>query len=378
MHGKLFPDTVNKEIITLQNEDGQEVRIGLFALCTGATKILSFPPDFVQFENPVSVAKQMVKILKEEDCCDLIIALTHLPIAQDILLATEAPGIDIILGGHDHMPFTQQQGSTTIVKCGQNAKYLGRVDLYMNKQIIELHGESITTFSCLPEWKLIGNFGYEPHPRTKVVVDNYISYLPSDWDEFLGICALPLDSTTSLCRSTETTMCSLLADSLKDHYKSDLALINGGTCRGDRVYNKGYKLTKGDMYVEFPFESYPRYGIVTGAQLIGSIEDGLKNIGVGGFPHVSHGLNITYDPLGPPGARIVAICFHGKEIDLDREYTIVSTDWLFMGGDGYKHLTKGKLIPHEEDKYFLREHAIRWIKDQKLISVKLEDRLAKL
>ena len=34
--------------------------------------------------------------------CDLIIALTHMRVPNDVRLATEVPEIHLILGGHDH------------------------------------------------------------------------------------------------------------------------------------------------------------------------------------------------------------------------------------------------------------------------------------
>ena len=36
---------------------------------------------------------------------DVVIAITHLRMPNDILLAKEVPGIDVILGGHDHSPY---------------------------------------------------------------------------------------------------------------------------------------------------------------------------------------------------------------------------------------------------------------------------------
>jgi len=376
--GKLFPQTLPKDVIELENESGEVVKVGIFALCTGATRVLSYPPDHVDFQNPISAARRMIAELRDEDQCDIVIALTHLTMSQDVQLATSVPGINVIIGGHDHHPLCQQQGATTIIKCGQNAKILGRIDLHIQKQVVEMKGEKITTINNLTEWSFKGNFGYPPHPKTEVVVNQYLQHLPSDWNEFLGICGSTLDSTTSLCRSTETTMCSLLADALLDHYKADATIINAGTCRGDRVYSIGTQLLKGDIYTEFPFESYPRYGCLTGAQLIGAIEDGLKNIGAGGYPHLSKGFAVTYDPSGEYGSRIVAISLNGEEIDRERHYYVVSTDWLFIGGDGYKHLMSGELIPHEEDKHYLRQHAMRWIKEQGMVQVYLEGRLAKL
>jgi len=45
----------------------------------------------------------MVQKLREEEKCDMIIALTHMMKYNDIKLAKQVSGIDFILGGHDHL-----------------------------------------------------------------------------------------------------------------------------------------------------------------------------------------------------------------------------------------------------------------------------------
>ena len=45
----------------------------------------------------------MTQHLKELEKCDMVIALTHMRVYQDKKLPHEAPEIDIILGGHDHI-----------------------------------------------------------------------------------------------------------------------------------------------------------------------------------------------------------------------------------------------------------------------------------
>ena len=39
---------------------------------------------------------------KNEHNCSLIIALTHMRLPRDKKFATECPGVDMVLGGHDH------------------------------------------------------------------------------------------------------------------------------------------------------------------------------------------------------------------------------------------------------------------------------------
>jgi 5'-nucleotidase len=54
------------------------------------------------FDPPLETARQWVQHLRPET--DLLIALTHLGVQHDRLLAEACPELDVILGGHSHTP----------------------------------------------------------------------------------------------------------------------------------------------------------------------------------------------------------------------------------------------------------------------------------
>ena len=56
----------------------------------------------LQYLNYKRTAHELSQKLKKEYGCSLIIALTHMRLPRDTKFATECPGIDIVLGGHDH------------------------------------------------------------------------------------------------------------------------------------------------------------------------------------------------------------------------------------------------------------------------------------
>jgi len=85
--------------------------------------------------DPITVAKKYIPILQEKS--DIIIALTHIGIGADLLLAGKVPEIDVIVGGHTHnllekpmmIPRLNGKGSVVIVQAGELGQYLGRLDL---------------------------------------------------------------------------------------------------------------------------------------------------------------------------------------------------------------------------------------------------------
>ena len=62
----------------------------------------------------ISTATAAVEKLKEQGA-DLIVALTHIYVADDRELAGSVKGIDLILGGHEHIPITYYERGTLII-----------------------------------------------------------------------------------------------------------------------------------------------------------------------------------------------------------------------------------------------------------------------
>jgi len=56
----------------------------------------------IVYQNYKRTAAEYAKRLREQEGCEYIIALTHMRVAHDKKFAKEVPGIDLVLGGHDH------------------------------------------------------------------------------------------------------------------------------------------------------------------------------------------------------------------------------------------------------------------------------------
>lgn len=74
--------------------------------------------DDVTFTGFVEQAKQTAEQLRKEGA-DIVIALTHMRMPNDVLLAEGTQGvIDLVLGGHDHSYETKQVGDVFVCKSG--------------------------------------------------------------------------------------------------------------------------------------------------------------------------------------------------------------------------------------------------------------------
>jgi 5'-nucleotidase len=117
------------------------IRVGLFGLGVSPVALIT-PDNFkgVTYIDPVVAARDVVKILREEERCALVVCMSHLGYnadakSGDSFVASQIDGIDFIASGHTHTfmkePVTQTQpcgAKTTIFQVGKSGIYVGRVD----------------------------------------------------------------------------------------------------------------------------------------------------------------------------------------------------------------------------------------------------------
>lgn len=98
-----------------------------------------------EYLDPLEIAKETVKKLKEEEKCDLVICLSHLGYnyrsekISDMKLAQQTKNIDLIIGGHTHTflpkPTIAQnsEGKNVLInQVGWAGVNLGRIDFYFD------------------------------------------------------------------------------------------------------------------------------------------------------------------------------------------------------------------------------------------------------
>eukprot|EP00817_Percolomonadidae_sp_ATCC50343_P001413 CAMPEP_0117423048 /NCGR_PEP_ID=MMETSP0758-20121206/3767_1 /TAXON_ID=63605 /ORGANISM="Percolomonas cosmopolitus, Strain AE-1 (ATCC 50343)" /LENGTH=491 /DNA_ID=CAMNT_0005206037 /DNA_START=104 /DNA_END=1579 /DNA_ORIENTATION=- len=363
------------EYDVIEHDEGR-IKIGLFGVCTKDTINLSMPGDSVEFESVVENSRRMVKFLKHTKGCNVIIALTHLPIHHDRLLAKFVSNINLILGGHDHSPHTQVQNGCFIHKAGMNSQYLTVIDLHIEMSRVTVNDQEMETVQVFPSCNMKLNRYVIPDPPVKKIVDKYMSELPDSLNQIIGLLTTPLDSSTEKVRSKETSMGNLLADAVKFIFDTEFVLVNGGTLRGDRQMKAGHHLSIGDLKKEFPFPNPIKKASIKGKDLLEAIEHGLgrAELVVGSFPHFCKGTSIEYDISMKPGKRIVKAILNGKPLDPEKEYVLGTTGYLLGGGDGYASLKRATHIKHKLDELPVSEIVQRYIEETNIIAAKKEGR----
>jgi 5'-nucleotidase len=335
--GKLFGDMPPFVV-----RDFGGVKVGLFGLLTTDTKQSSSPGADVEFRDPCRTAQEMTKQLHARGV-RTIVAITHLTIEHDKQLARCAPGIDVIIGGHEHSVLQSLAGRTPIFKMGSDGRNLGRIDL----NILRRDGtvESV-------DWEIIPvTDGVEEEPLSAAVIAEYEKKLSAELDLPVGRTTVELDARQETNRSRETNLGSFIADAYRKYAGAQVALLNGGSIRSNTTYGPG-ALTKRDVLSILPFENPIVKIEVTGATLRAALEHGVSRIREekegGQFPQVS-GLRFTYNGRLAPGARVTAVTVGDAPLDPAKTYTLAVNTYVLGGGDGYTMFRDAPLLLKPEE-----------------------------
>jgi 2',3'-cyclic-nucleotide 2'-phosphodiesterase (5'-nucleotidase family) len=114
------------------------VKIGFFGLVSrpwsenGVQYDGPYYKDHPQLQSDFDFAPIIAKVITQHRHeVDLLVLISHLGIYDDVRLAAEQPGIDIILGGHSHTTMTEPQrvGNTIIIHPGSHGESAARLDL---------------------------------------------------------------------------------------------------------------------------------------------------------------------------------------------------------------------------------------------------------
>lgn len=123
------------------------VKIGVFGLGIELEGLVSKKLfKETAYNNPVDVTKDIVKKLKTEENCDLVICLSHLGYNYsgskicDIKLAQQTRNIDLIIGGHTHTFLDKPTKvenldfkKVLVNQVGWAGINMGRIDFYMDR-----------------------------------------------------------------------------------------------------------------------------------------------------------------------------------------------------------------------------------------------------
>ncbi len=330
--GKIFADTPPFEI-----RDFGGVKVGIFGIVLPETKTTSSPGPTVEFRDSCETAKQIIPQIRAAGA-RTIVALTHLSLAEDKALARCAPGIDVIIGGHEHSLLQSSSGGVPVFKMTADGREMGRIDLNIDPKTGEV--ASI-------DWEIIPVNASVPEDAEFASVTKKYADLLTELSARVGQTDEPLDVRSAVNRTEETNIADFVADSFRKAAGSDVALINGGSLRADTIISKG-EVSLRDVLSILPFNNELSKIEVTGEMLLQALEHGVSRSGPGSepgrFPQVS-GIRYSFDATLLPGARIKEVTVNGQPLDPKKTYTLITTKYVADGGDQYAMLKDARRLP---------------------------------
>ncbi len=341
------------------------LRVGFLGLCLTTTEISRERLTHTRLDDPIETAARYVPEMKQAGA-DVIVAVTHLAFGDDRRLATRFPDIDLIVGGHEHYPITSTENRTLISKAGSDAKFVARLDVNKTAAgVVERFYELIPITASLKD-----------DPDTLAVVNDYESRLSTQLQAVVGATTVPLDAETVRLRAGETNLGNFFADVMRAEAKADIAIVNSGSIRGERIYPAG-PITRREIIDIHPFGGVDCVVAVTGAVVRQALESGVSKLpaSAGQFPQVS-GLTMKVNAAAPVGSRVTDIVVNGQPLDPAKTYSVAITDYMLGGGDDYTMFPGQRVLVSPEAGSLIVNALEKVIEARKDISPAIDGRIA--
>ncbi|XP_015368350.1 PREDICTED: protein 5NUC-like [Diuraphis noxia] len=361
------PNLMKSKVLTVNGR-----KIGIIGYLTPETAAITRVGNVkIMPEIPSIVAE--AKRLKNRGV-DILIALGHSGIEMDTQIARDVEDIDLVIGGHSHTflytgnppdidkPFgsyplwVKQPNSkrkVPVIHAYYVTKYLGELWLDFDEigEIIKCHGNPILLDSSI---------GQDTEVLNEVKIMNKVIEVKTK--QVIGSTSVFLEGINEYCRFRECNLGNFITDSfidynIRNNIKSfdstkswtdaPIALLQAGGIRTNmNNINKRGNITFGDLLSSLPFQDDIGKITTKGSDIWTAFEYSVrrysKTVANGEFLQVS-GLNVVIDFGRPSGDRVQSIyarCGNCvvpmyEKLDLNANYTIIISNYLSEGGDGF-------------------------------------------
>jgi len=317
------------------------VKVGFFSLMTEGLLNASSAKGIRFKGTNVAMAQKMINILKSKNV-NVIVLVSHIGYKEDVALAKQVKGIDVIFGGHSHSYVKKigHIGKTAIVNGGEQGSQVVRVDIPVNDE-----GKVDHKNISMVKIPVTSQYGADEEVEKKLSV--YREKLPKSL--VLGVTKKEWIMDSKVTRRGESAVADMVNDMMRKKYKVDIVLNNAGAFRGQKVYEKG-NITNTMLKEIDEFGNYAYLLTIKGKYILEILEHSAAEYKEGGFMQVS-GLKYTIklpntiqkiedDKIVVQGNRVTEakVFQHGKwvEINPEKEYSVVTNSFIAIkGGDGY-------------------------------------------
>ncbi len=242
--------------------------------------------------------------LRDQEGVDLVVVLSHLGFSQDVKLAGEVDGIDVLLSGHTHnrMERPALVNGATIIQSGCHGAFVGRLDISKDAA-----GRLAIAHRLVPM-----DAGIAPDPEMEALVEAVVATHRAHLATPAGRTDVALDRNRMFASTTD----DLLLASIAAAAGTEIAFSNG--------WRYGAPIPPGPITMENLYNvipSDPPVSVVdlTGAEIVDLLEENLHRTfaadpyeQMGGYLKRSRGLRLLAKIENSRGQRVQAL-FVGAE-----------------------------------------------------------------
>lgn len=258
---------------------------------------------------------------RQQERADLVVVLSHLGFPQDVKLARQTTGIDVLVSGHTHnrMEAAIVENGAIIFRSGCHGSFIGRLDVVVNDRRITSYDHRLVPVDAR----------LEEEAAMKRLVDEALQPSRAALGEVVGAVSEPLHRYAMLGAPMDDVLLQALAQAAG----TEIAFSNGW--RYGAPIAPG-AVTLNDLWNIVP--TNPRVSTVelTGAEMRQMLEENLERTfaadayrQMGGYVKRMRGLKLYFKAENPSGRRIDRLFAGGKPVVDERAYRVG-----FIGAQG--------------------------------------------
>ncbi len=288
---------------------------------------------------------------------DLIVAITHLGLDADEAMIRATSGLDVVLGGHQHLTIDSplerfdcgpalraerncHERRVMLVHSGAFGRYVGRVDLSLVPAASANAGDSpdglevvSATHSLLPVSTQV-----KDDPTLAALLEPYRERLASaGFDSPVAFALGPLPRYGD--NGGDSPLGNLIADAIRARAQSDVALLNTTGIRADLPPGV---LSKAELVAALPFADTLTVLRLSGAELTALFEKQAQLAGARACesPFQGSGFALTIGCHAGAASHLEQLRVAGAPVSPSASYSLVTTDYLADNGAGFEAAAK--------------------------------------
>jgi 2',3'-cyclic-nucleotide 2'-phosphodiesterase (5'-nucleotidase family) len=281
-------------------------------------------------------------------------------------LARRVSGIDILFAGDIHVGYQEPWvDPVTHTPCFQG--YGRGTNLMIIEFVFDLETKSLLRWKPFADQGTLVTLFSDQFPRDRRIaetIDTVVARVEKGFSDRIGESIGPV----SRSGDAESQLGNMVCDAMQWKLRGDMSITNKGGVRTDLPSGV---ITSRDVFNVLPFDNTLGVVTVTGSFMKELIED---KVAYGGSGLYVSGMRVKIDRHRERGDRVVSLEIGGEPYGPDKEYRLVTTDYLLEGNSGMTKLTTLRDQAAIESGVYMRESLIEYIKEFSPLNPKLDGR----